>query len=894
MRKFRIGIVLVLTVVGGLFVIRAAPSRADEKSEATAVGGAPVIAAPGGPAALINPVGGDVAPNAEGATEETMHKSPELALRFAALAQEALSVKHIVPGNFKQSAALLKAAMKLDPDEPRYARMLYEAMLQLHDNQGALEAIKAFRAISLAGRSEQEQPVNDQLMMVNYIDLTAATKETAENRFDFYKSILDTHAPDPVKSHCAFRASQIAHERGQDNLEDAMLGEALKLNPVNMNALRERLEQLTINGTPLERINVMQSMLKSNPAQPMILYRLARDIADAGLVEESLRHYTMAANLAGPLGVSMGREFALGYASELYMMGQAQLLVPAKEILKQLLSQEPGDVEGLLLQWLCQRAGGAAEKADADKTAQQLLNAALNRVLTLRQNIVGANNATTRPVDAAGALPIPDLSGDVDKLKDEKFESLRQPYAQAITDLAWYLAFTGSDPAQAENLLPTLKAMLPDKAPVLVRIEGWISKEQKKTDQASIKLKAVADQDVLAQAGTLLIWAQNPAEKEAAITAAKKLLLEHNSGLLGAILMDTLSQFQLKVSERADGAAIKQSIKDFPRAWYAIIDQPQTMYAMKAEMVGGKVSFAFSEPMIARIYVKNICPYDITIGPEGVLRNDLWFDIQLRGLVQQSIPGAAYDRFSQKLVLKPGEMMVQTVRLDQGQFGDVLTRFPNPSLTFYAHVRTNPRGDGSAPGGYDVQFSSITERSGFSVDGNTLRWLTNQVSTGSPTQRIRAMELMAAELEQFRVQPEGDQRNLLITTMTELLKKTNDDLIPSVGTWGSYLAALHIPEKRQDIVDKFKANRDPLRRLLALRIMVGTLKPEELNKALEKMAAGEKEDMVKLYISGSTDVALWRSENPTTAPSATGSTTRPSTGPTPPVTIPGEKTPGEP
>ena len=94
----------------------------------------------------------------------------------------------------------------------------------------------------------------------------------------------------------------------------------------------------------------------------------------------------------------------------------------------------------------------------------------------------------------------------MEKLKDAKFESLRGPYAQAITDLAWYLAFTGSDPAQAEKLLPTLKAMLPDMAPVLVRIEGWISKEQKKLDQASIKLKAVADQDVLAQAGTLLIW----------------------------------------------------------------------------------------------------------------------------------------------------------------------------------------------------------------------------------------------------------------------------------------------------------------------------------------------------------------------------------------------------
>lgn len=881
MRKLRIGIVMSVALAGGLYVYEASPAGAADKPAITSADAAPVTAA------LTNPVGGDAAPAASEAAVPVT--SPELGMRFASLAQDTLRGKEMGPAQFKEAAALLMAAMKLDPDEPRYPRMLYEAMLQLHDNQGALNAIKAFRSISLAGRADFEQPVNDQLMMVNYIDLTAGTKQTAEDRLNFYKSMLDTNAPDPVKSHCAFRASQLAHERGQDDLEDTLIGQSLKFNPLNMNALRVKLEQLSINGTALERVDVLQSMLKSNPVQPLVLYRLARELADAGLPEESLRHYTMAANLSGSTGTSLGREFALGYASELYMMGQAQLLVPAKEILNQLLRQESGDVEGLLLRWLIDRAGGAAEKENTAKTAQQLLNASLNRVLTLRQNIVGAENATTRPVETPGPLPIPDLSGDADKLKAEKFDAIRQPYAQAVTDLAWYLVYLGGQPEQAEKLLPTLKALLPDKAPALVRIEGWIFKEQGKLEPASIKLKAVADQDVFAQAGTLLIWSKNPAEKDAAVAAAKKLMMEHNSGLLGAILLDSLSDLKIKVVPRADAAAIKDSVAKFPRAWYQIIDTPQAMYALKGEMVNGKVTFAFGEPMIARIYIKNICPYDITIGPEGVLRNDLWFDIALRGLVQQSISGAAYDRFTQTMVLKPGEIMTQTVRLDQGQFGDVLIKFPNPSLTFFAHVRTNPRGDGSGPAGYDVQFSSITERSGFSVDTNSLRALTSQVATGSPTQRLRGLEMLGAELEQFRAQPESEQRNVIITTLDEILKKTMDDPIEAVGTWGSFITAFHNPDKWTEVMTKFKADPDPLRRLLALRI-AASLKPDEQKQMLNKMMESEKEEMVKLYITGMLDELRWRAENPTTAPTTAPSATQPSTA----VPIPGIEPPRQP
>src|SRR5947207_6742043 len=110
MRKFRSWIVL-MVVLSGVVLLRGRASRAEDKTVSVAAAAAPATTAPATTTAVT---------------------STELAWRYAALAQDALRMKEITPAHFKESAALLMAAMKLDPDEPRYARLLYEAMLQLH------------------------------------------------------------------------------------------------------------------------------------------------------------------------------------------------------------------------------------------------------------------------------------------------------------------------------------------------------------------------------------------------------------------------------------------------------------------------------------------------------------------------------------------------------------------------------------------------------------------------------------------------------------------------------------------------------------------------------------------------------------------------------------------
>ena len=802
-------------------------------------------------------------------------RSPDLAVRYAALAQETLRQKNVVAPHFREAAALISAAMRLDPQEPRYPKMLYEAMLQLRDADGALKALKAYRDTT-------QQAADDQLAMVNYIDLGARGVETAEGRADYYRKFLDSRAPDPVKAHCAFRAAQVARERGQADVEDEMLAACLKLNPLNVDALRARLEQqVDKKVTPGERVTTLLAMVRANPVQPGVTYRLAREVADVGLVEDALRYYTLTINVATGMGQPLGRDVALGYAAELVLTGQPQMTAVSKSVADQLLKQEPNDVESLLVRWLAERAGG--ENDAAAKTQRQVVNAALNRVLTLRQQLgVTGTGATTRPVDSPDAPAVPDLSDDAKRLKDDpKYAALTEPYTQAVTDLAWYLAAVGRQPAETTKLLPVLKTLLPENDPVVVRIEGWTYLVQDQFQQAGVKLKAVADKDPIAQAGTDVLWAMNPAERDQAVAAAGNLLRQHPSGLLAAVLSDILRDLKVKLTPSDTAADVRKAIADFPKDWLRILEAPQSFYQLKAEMVGGRVLFPFGEPMFAVVTIRNVSQFDITIGPEGVIHNDLWFDAQLRGLVQQMITGAAYERLGQVLVLKPGQTISQTVRMDQGQLSQVLAGYPNPTLSFFGQVRTNPRENGSGPCGYGVGFNAITERSGFPLNENSLKSLNNLATNGNTSEKLRSLELIAAVLESLRAQKDQtDQIRALTTSFADALFKGANDSNPFVATWASFLCAAHDPARIAVMRDRLLADPEPTRRVVGL-MTTNALPLDAQKKIVQNVLASDKDEMVRLYATGMQEIAQMISEQPagTTQPSTSPAVPAPATPP---------------
>jgi hypothetical protein len=402
-----------------------------------------------------------------------------------------------------------------------------------------------------------------------------------------------------------------------------------------------------------------------------------------------------------------------------------------------------------------------------------------------------------------------------------------------------------------------------------------------------MKLKAVAEQDVIAQMGTLLLWAKNPPEKDHATDAGNKLLTDHPAGLLGALLMDGMRDLNVRLSPRPDSAPLQKLVKEFPPLWLNILDQPQSFYVLRAELVDEngrpRVLFPYGEPMIARVAIKNISKFDITIGPDGVIKNDLWFDANLRGLVQQVVAGAAYERLGQKLVLKPADVVYQTLRLDQGQLSNLITGNPQPTLTFYGQVRTNPRGDGFGPCGQSVAFASITERAGFNTnDPQQLKILVNLVANGNPAEKMRSLELLGSLLEGFKAQFQqnpGPQLQTMITGLSEQLNRSaSDEKAEGVRTWARFLAAVHNGDKRQAVMQKLLDGKDakdadakdkPTDRLLGM--MIANILPADQKQALVTIQIEQHKDPItQLYGSAMLElIKLFPDQPATTQQTAT-------------------------
>jgi hypothetical protein len=349
--------------------------------------------------------------------------------------------------------------------------------------------------------------------------------------------------------------------------------------------------------------------------------------------------------------------------------------------------------------------------------------------------------------------------------------------------------------------------------------------------------------------------------------------------LLAVALSEVLRDLKVKVTPRDNVDDVRKAIADFPKDWLRILEAPQSFYQLKAEMVGGRVLFPFGEPMMAVVTIRNVSNYDITIGPDGVVRNDLWFDAQLRGLVQQLVTGAAYERIGQVLVLKPGVSVSQTVRIDQGQLAQVLAGYPNPTLSFFGQVRTNPAGNSSGPCGYAVGFGSITERSGFPLNDESLKSLSNLATNGSTPEKLRSLELIAAVLESLRQQKQqADPIKSAIASFGEALARGANDSDPVVATWGSFLTAAHDVSKLPQMRDRLLSDPEPTRRVIGLMAANGM--PLEAQKAIvDKVLAEDKDEMVRMYATGMQEIAQMIAERPaTTQPASSGGGT-PATGP---------------
>lgn len=688
---------------------------------------------------------------AQPARAEVRATDAALALRMVDIARATLANRGPDEASLRQAAALLSGATRLDPSQARYPRLLADARAQLGDVEGTLVALAAYRRLS----------PHDQHAQVQVIDLHLSRMQTLDGRVTYLEQLLEQPTlAGEVRSHAGSRLVPLLHERGETTRAEAILRQALRLNPLNMEALG--LDYHYADGTDVNRRTLaLLGMLRSNPSRPWPSGELARLLGQVGLDRPSLEWFDFTIRCYNHLRMAAPQGLMSDYAAQLFLADQQQR---ALAVVDQILSSSPDAFEAILLRAML-------TKADDPAFAQRVTEG--ERLLMAK--VTG---------EAPG-----DISAVVDAAVASEDDGRRAELSHLLGDLIAYKLYVRQQPVG--DLLGALEKLSTAGGDVaLQRYRGWNAAVEGRVDEATALLQPIADVDPLA---AMVLARVGPEPTPESREVAQRALRENCSGLLGAMLWNRLKEVGVQRQPGAAHELVLDHVEQFPKEWLNVLENPQAFYSVRVDPTKG--AFAFREPILAAVTLTNVGRHDITLGGDGLLKPELWFDARTRGIHTADFTGVALDRLGGPLVLRPGQSTTQPMRLDGGQLEETLTGLPTPSVQIQFSAITNPTSTadgavGPGVGGARFDLARMFGRSGFAVDNPAVRErLLRDAGGADPTVQLNSLDLIAHYAVSTRHQPD-EQTQAVGRQFAESLRAATESRDPSTAAWAGYLVAV--------------------------------------------------------------------------------------------------------
>ena len=588
-------------------------------------------------------------------------------------------------------------------------------------------------------------------------------------------------------------------------------------------------------------------------------------------------------------------EYAARYAMEAFIADQNQLVAEICDYLM----QATEDVTAPMLRLMQEQRKD--DKAGATKYRELAHNILVNKIQQAR-GFLGSKGATTQPTGGE-LIPIPDLTSDAALLggsDNKEVQRAQAFYIDTLQTLAWCEVYFDEKPEEAKRITDFLEKVLKPGNQTLARTVGWIYLVTGDATAAKQKLSAVADRDPLAGMG-LVRLARAAGEDPTGLDAtATRLMTQSPSGLMGAILWNEFHPRQIKLLPRPEAESVRAELRKFPVQWLKVLDQPQNFYLVKAEPL--KVSFAYGEPVMARVTVQNIGNDDITVGQLGLIRPDLGFDAnipQLKDATPQPMQAVAGERLWQQGVLHPKQSITQNVRLDDGSLWQVFMQTPTMPLSLSMTIRTNwavakSNVIVSMPAGLNAPFERAFERAPFLQSADEFRKAEAEISGGTDEQKIRRLDLINTYLQIIRAQivrAEKEQSNMgtlkeQAMEFDQAIRGAMSDPDAPVRFWARYSQATSGSEEtRAAILKRMLSDPDWASRLVGLTGLFA-ITPERW-KAIASPMLQDPEPLVRRMAAGMIEFAAAAMAAPADAgtgridsprvPATQESTTRPTT-----------------
>lgn len=760
----------------------------------------------------------------------------QLATRLAQQAQLLGRVEKITDQHYRKMEAMLDAAHKCDPKDLQITRMHLEIAQQLGLKEAAIEDLTSIRDLAPNDHNTQLQIVSTHLSNI----------ESVEKKITYLQGIIpNAKVPAEVRSILATINASLLEENGRKDEALKMLDEAIKLNPLNATALEVIYDRRAPKATEKQRFSILISRVRANPTTPIVLQMVGRMLADAGMVTESTTWFKAAMDNATAAKNGLTLDMMTDLACSLILSDRSP---QAQEILNNILTLAPSEYTTLILRNIVEKDQG---KPDAEKFLTQARNVLINTLNETRSKI-GIIGATTRPINE-GEIFMPDIASDSKKVEEATKEN-REKYILALMELSWFEVFFQDKVDQADKHFSQLLTLLSEQdranIAILPRISGWIYLKQGRKGDAAVKFGASADHDPMSELGAIRLLAAD--DRKAAAERAQKLLDAMPGGLNGVVLNDHLKDLGVHPRPTALAPEYTAILSTLPQNWLSINTRPAGFYSLRVDPVS--ISTPFGQPILVNVTLQNTSSVDLSIAQDGVIQPGIWFDAQVSGSINASIPGIAYQTFNDALVLKARGSIKTVVRIDQQQLVGILNDQPSAAISIRVIARTNPvYASGiatSGPAGFVTDRSSPFQRAAFPVSTESLSKTVANVQSGPASQRFAAIQLLTQLVLNSKNTPNPliqSRKDEILLTFGNIARESSD---PAMAAWVNYNLALIKPSDNipDHIASMLQADSDWRTQILGIYAL-DTLgfKPEQQKPVLEKLLNSSPTTRIKNY-----------------------------------------------
>jgi tetratricopeptide (TPR) repeat protein len=654
-----------------------------------------------------------------------------LAERLALIAEDASTSDEAPEAALRQAAALLDLARESNPKEIRFARSSANILLRLGEADRALAALGAVRALD----------PKDQLAQIQYIDLAANRLESADAHEAYLQQVVDANGVAPeVRSHAALSLMNLLYQRSEDQRAGELLEKALALNPQNISALTTKYRMAVAGGDTLERVKSLAELVRVAPTDAATLARVARECIAAADYAGAHSFYEFDFTVSINRGQTPPVDDLIDLAGSELLSGTAADIGP---LIKQALTGIKDDGRLYAIDLLASQFADAKPEdlAPAIATARGVYLAQIAGVSQLLNQPELKEMPTTNP-----AVPMPDVTRDAAKLAAGDPSQLRTAYTVALAEQLWFDLYFRAAPVDDTSIAALATLLGSDADPLVVRMQGWKLLSAGQSEEATVKLSAVADRDGYAKLGLAAaqLALNKPDESKATLN---DLITARPSGMLAVYLSIAAKAAGLKAEPTAQELEIARIFSDLKRPVGDMIKNSRGSYLLTAQPVN--LSFGPGEPLLARVTIQNNSRVPITIGPGGYIEPRFVIDLSIRGDTPRGFPGVAAGKWAGAVRLIPQQSVSQVIRIDRGQAYAFFRTFPTPPMTVTALVTTNavvtPKGAFPSCGGQQTTIGSVMERKSSPLFVEEFRAkVFDKISNGSPVERMNNMDLAAA------------------------------------------------------------------------------------------------------------------------------------------------------